>query len=389
MEYSMRKLDKKLLYDKVISNVESDVKSSTIGGASVLVMQNGEVLLDERRGYANVETKRPIFRDSLFRLASMTKPISAVAALIAEEKGYFSLKDPISRYFPEFLDMKVGRLEEGRVVPDHKPRLEPKLIDFLNHTSGFMSNSPLFIPQHQAIPKSEFSDNERIVSYALKNTCLTFDPCEATGYGAYLPFDLIAVLIQRRSGKSFSDFVKENILDPLGIKDITYHPTSEQWGRLVTMCERKNDTEMVNVELGEHTFESFPLSYTCAGAGLIGSIGDYAVFAEMLRRGGEYGGVRILSEQSVNRLRSVCVDPRIIGKGATTSWGISVRVILDGYPFLTPGSYGWSGAYGTHFFIDPENEITAIYMKNTRWYDSHGGGVTGRHFESDVFLSLT
>ena len=78
----------------------------------------------------------------------------------------------------------------------------------------------------------------------------------------------------------------------------------------------------------------------------------------------------------------------LIGENGTTTWGLSVRVILEGYPFLTPGSYGWSGAYGTHFFIDPENEITAIYMKNTRWFDSRGAGNTGRHFEADVTASL-
>ena len=384
----MKKIDKKLLYDKVIGRIEKDLDTFEIGGASAMVIQDGEVLLDECRGYSDVEKKTPLGSDAMFRLASMTKPVSAVAALIAEERGYFSLEDPISRYFPEYMNMWVGRLEGNKVVPDHKPRLEPRLKDFLNHTSGFMCSSPLFLSQHEAIPKEEFSSISRVIRYALKNTCLTFDPCETTGYGAYFPFDLIAYLIEDRSGMSFSSFVDKNIFAPLGIRDLTYHPTDEQWGRLVTMCDRKSSLEMVNVPMGRHTFEDNPLSYTCAGAGLVGSIKDYATFAEMLRCGGAYKGARIISEGSAKKLRTVCVDPKIIGENATTSWGLSVRVILEGYPFLTPDSYGWSGAYGTHFFIDPSNEITAIYMKNTRWHDSHGAGITGRHFEADVAASF-
>lgn len=384
----MRKLDRTLLYNKVITSIESDIEKCAIGGAAVMVMQNGEVLLDEQRGYFDVEKKIPLSRNSLFRLASMTKPVTAIAALIAEERGYFSLEDSVTRYFPEYKDMWVGRLEGERVVPDHKPRRIPRLMDFLNHTSGFMCCSPLFLSQHEAIPKEEFSSIERVVKYALKNTCLTFDPCEATGYGAYFPFDLIALLIEERSGQSFSDFVTKNIFRPLGINDLTYYPTDEQWERLIRMCERKSESEMVNVELGKHTFEDNPLTYTCAGAGLVGSVPDYAVFAEMIRRGGEYNGKRIITKKSAEKFHAATVDPKIIGENATNSWGLSVRVILEGYPFLTPGSYGWSGAYGTHFFIDPENEITAIYMKNTRWYDSHGAGNTGRRFESDVTSSL-
>ena len=384
----MKKLDKTLLYEKIIGNIEKDLSLSKIGGASVLVLQDGETLLDERRGYSDIETKKTLSEDSLFRLASMTKPISATAAFIAEEMGYFSLEDKVSKYFPEFSDIYVGRLEEGRAVPDHKPRFEPTLADLLSHTSGFMSNSPIYEIQLDSIPKSEFESNRKIVNYALKNTLLTFDPCEQTGYGAYIPYDLLAVLIEDKSGMKFADFVNNYILYPLNLKDITYFPTENQWNRLVTMCDRVSPSEMKNVDMGRHTFEDFPLSYTSAGAGLVGTAKDYAIFCEMLRLGGEYGGVRIISEESAKRLSAVRVPPKMIGENATTSWGLSVMVRLSGYPFLTPDSYGWSGAYGTHFFIDPRNKITAVYMKNTRWYDSHGAGMTGRHFEADVTASL-
>ena len=384
----MKKLDKALLYEKVIGNIEKDLSERKIGGAAVVVAQNGEIALEKYLGYSDVEKKLPLREDSIFRLASMTKPITAVATLIAEERGYFSLEDPIADHFPEAANMLVGRLEGDKVVPDHKPRKTARLRDLLTHTSGIMCSTPMFLPQYYGIPEEAFVNNGKMVDYVLKNTCLTLDPCEATGYGAYNPFDMLAVLIQRKSGKSFCDFITENILSPLGLSDITFHPSERQWERMVAMCERTDEGELVNVEMGRHTFENFPLTYTCAGAGLVGTARDYLVFAEMLRRGGAYEGTRIITEDSARRLRTSSVPPSVIGKNATTNWGLSVRVIMDGYPFLVPDTYGWSGAYGTHFFIDPRNEITAIYMKNTRWYDSHGAGNTGRQFEAAVTGSL-
>ena len=384
----MRKLDKDLLYKNVIGRREADIADKTVGGASVLVAQNGEVLLEECRGYSNVETKAPLFKTNMFRLASMTKPVSAVATLVAEEMGYFSLSDSVADYFPEFLEMYVGRLEEGIVVADKKPEKLPILRDFLTHTSGFMCVSPLFLSQNEQIPRAAYESLETMVNYCLKNTFLTFEPRQATGYGAYLPFDLIAYLIEKKSGMKYADFVNKYVLYPLGIKDLTYNPDDEQWSRFVTMCERNSPTEMVNVEMGRHTFEDFPLTYTCAGAGLSGNARAYFRFAEMLRRGGSLDGVRIISEESVKKLHTVFIGEELIGKNATTGWGLSVQIRRKGYPHLTEGSYGWSGAYGTHFFIDPENEIVAIYLKNTRWYDSHGAGNTGRHFEADVVSSM-
>ena len=384
----MRKLDKEKLNRNLLARIERDIADKVIGGASVLVAQSGEILLEQCRGYSDVEKKVPLFKDNIFRLASMTKPITAVAALVAEERGYFSLTDPVSKHFPEFLEMKVGRLEGGKVLPDHPIRKEPILRDFLTHTSGFMCVSELFLPQNEAIPPSAYKSLGTMVEHCLKNTCLTFDPCEKTGYGAYLPFDILAYLIEKKSGVKYADFINESVLYPLKIKDITYHPTDEQWRRFVKMCERNSPLEMVNVDLGKHIFEDFPLTYTCAGSGLCGNAREYFKFAEMLRRGGEYEGVRIISEDSARKLHTPYIGEELIGKNAVTAWGLSVQIRCNGYPDLTAGSYGWSGAYGTHFFIDPENEIVAIYLKNTRWFDSHGAGMTGKHFEADVAASF-
>ncbi len=384
----MRKLDKSRLCENVLTNIEKDIEKSNIAGAAVLVAQDGNILLCEARGHADIEKRTPLKTNSVFRIASMTKPITAAAALISVERGYFKLTDRISTHFPEFSYMQVGGLKDGRVIPIGRAKKFPTLSDLLSHTSGFMCSSPLYNKQYEEIPKSEFESGRRMVDYCLRNTYLTFEPCEAVGYGPHLPFDMLAVLIENKSGMSYSEFLKENIFSPLEMCDTGYALNEEQWGRAVTMCDRGKNTPLHNVDLGSHSFEDYPESYTSAGAGLFSTLNDYFKFAETLRCAGEYNGKRVISEENIRKMSTNIVNKSLIGNNSTTTYGLSVRVILKGYPFLAEGSYGWSGAYGTHFFVDPENKITAIYMKNTYRYDSLGAGKTGREFEKAVTNSL-
>lgn len=383
----MRELDKQLLRKNVSRQTEKDLELCNISGASVIVAQHGVILHKECVGYKNPITKEPLEFNAMFRLASMTKPVTAVAALMGVERGWFSLDDKITDYFPEFGDMYVGRIEDGDVVPDHKPKNELLLYQFLSHNCGFMGAGPLYEIEESKMPFEAYKDNKTAVEYCIKNTCLTYEPKLEQGYCGTTAFDVIALLIEKNSGMKYADFIKKNIFDPLGIKDITYHPTEDQWSRLIAMTDKMCAKGHSVVDMGRHTFENFPLEYTSAGAGLVGSIEDYFVFAEMLRCGGEYRGVRIIKEDVLASIRKVFVPVEILGEGATYTWGLGVRISTDDKN-LPPGCFGWSGAYGTHFWVDPENDITAVYMKNSRWHDSHGCGETGREFEKAVMDSL-
>ncbi len=383
----MKKIDKELLRKNVLSGIEKDLDWCTISGASVIVAQHGEILLNEQLGYKDPITKEPLVPNTIFRLASMTKPVTAVAALIGVERGWFSLDDKITDYFPEIGEMYVGRMENGVVVPDHKPKNELLLSQFLSNDSGFMGASDLYTPEINKMPLEAYKDNKTVVDYCIKNTCLTYEPKEEQGYCCYMAYDVVALLIEKFSGMKYADFITENIFKPLGITDITYHPTDEQWERMITMTDKMGARGHAIVEMGRHTFENFPLEYTCAGAGLVSSIEDYFVFAEMLRRGGEYNGVRILSPESVKLIGKVHVPEKVMGDAFPFAWGLGVRVATKDKN-LPRGAFGWSGAYGTHFWIDPENDITALYMKNSRWHDSHGGGETAVRFEKAVMESL-
>ena len=381
----MKALNEKRLRELVLGRVEEDILQCNTANAAVIVAQGGRVLLDERRGYKNYDTGEMLSGGETFRLASMTKPVAGVAFMKAVEMGYFAPDDLLSDHIPEVGKMQVGRLEDGKVIPCGAPRNAIKMYHLLSHQSGFMASSPIETAQYATYPKEAHESIETMVNYTLKNTCLTFEPASTVGYATSLPFDAMALIIERKSGLSYGEFINKYIFTPLGIKDITFHPTENQWNRCVAMHDRAVGPGLVTVNMGRNIFERHPLTYEAAGAGLMGSAEDYFVFAEMLRCRGKYRDAEIVSEKTFSLIEKPYVTKKIM-EGAYL-WGLGVRVAA-GDPYLPDGAFGWSGAYGTHFWVDPVNGITAVYMRNMRWHDSHGCGSIGREFERLVMSSF-
>ena len=381
----MKMLNEEKLRDLVLTRLDHDIKRCHTASAAITVAQNGKVLLDERRGYKNFDTGEMLSGGETYRLASMTKPVTGIACLKAVELGYFGLDDLLSDYIPEVKNMKVGVLEGGKVVPSHPPKNGIKIYHLLSHQSGFMASSPLESAQYSLYSPEVHKSIESIVDFTVKNTSLTFEPSEAVGYATSLPFDAVALIIERKSGLTYGEFLDKHIFSPLGIKDITFHPTEDQWNRCVAMHDYTVGPGLATVNLGRNIFERHPLTYEAAGAGLMGSCEDYFIFAEMLRGRGCYRGERILSEDTF-----ACFDKPYVTKEIMQGyalWGLGVRV-MAGDDILPDGAFGWSGAYGTHFWVDPTNGITAVYMRNMRWYDTHGCGSIGRAFEKNVMAAL-
>lgn len=381
----MRKLNEKKLHELVLNGLDCDIRECKTAGSAIIVAQSGKVLLDVRRGYKNYDTGEMLSGGEMFRLASMTKPVAGVAFLKAVELGYFAPDDLLSDYFPEVKEMKLAKLEDGKVIPTEAPKNPIKMYHLLSHQSGFMSTNPIETVQYATYPFEAHTSIETIVNYTLKNTCLTFDPSTAVGYATSIPFDAMALIIERKSDLRYGEFLDKYIFSPLGIKDITFRPTEEQWERCVMMHDRALGPGLVTVNMGRNIFERHPLTYEAAGAGLMGSIEDYFIFAEMLRGRGEYRGVRIVKDDTFSLLNTPHVTKDIMQSNAL--WGLGVRV-MAGDDVLPDGAFGWSGAYGTHFWVDPTNDITAVYMRNMRWYDTHGCGSMGRRFEKNVMEAL-
>lgn len=380
----MKRINKDILKENMKKRIAGDTDSGKVAGAAVCIMQNDMVLYRDFFGCSDAETKKPITESNLFRMASMTKPVTAVCILILEERGLLKISDPISKYLPGFKNMFVGRMDNGKVCMTEKAEKEITIEMILSHKSGIGTGETGIAQLAKMTEQDKYSLETAVRFY--EDTFLAFQPGQAEGYSGVAGFDVLARIAEIRSGMPFAEFAKENIFIPLKMNDTTFTPSEEQWGRMVKMSDF-SDGKAVNAPMPQCVFNDFPATYACGGAGLVSSLDDYVKFAQMLLHGGIYDGVRVFSEESVQKMRTP--NPPLDLSQINEVWGLGVRVNKDKfYKRLPEGTFGWSGAYGTHFFVDAENKITAVYMKNS-WFDGGSGAVTAANFEEDVYSALS
>ncbi|MBR6556895.1 MAG: serine hydrolase [Clostridia bacterium] len=378
----MKKLDQKLLNRHLEETLSANFAEGNVGGASLYVSQAGECLYHKHFGLTGVTDGNPIDDRTIYRMASMTKPVSAVAAMILVDRGLLRLDDFVDSYLPEYAEMNVARLEgeDVRIVGTAKNRL--RILHLLTHSSG-IGSGPLGTVQNQHLPQDAVDTLDDSVAY-FANAPLAFDPYSAQAYSDFAAFDVLTKIIELVSGEDYETFLKKNLFLPLGMKDTGFIPSEDQWNRMIGMHDREDGKSICRTMPKGCIFTRFPCTHFLGGAGLFSTLPDYIRFAEMLQNGGALDGNRILSQEAVHAIGSQQV-PDSIMRGYER-WGLAVRVIV-GENWLPRGSFGWSGAYGTHFWIDPENRISAIYLRNSL-YDSRGCGSIGFAFEKDVCASL-
>ena len=378
----MKKLNKEKLNKLLTERLAGNIKEAKTAGAEIIVMQSGEELCHITMGYKNAIKGEMLTPGCMYRLASMTKPVTAVAVLIGVQNGWFSLDDYVKDYLPEFSDMEVAVLKDEKIVIDHKAKSDLKIWQMLSHCSGILAETELGNMILERGDKSIYTSIDTMLEFTSRQP-LAFDPEEYTAYTAFASFDALAKIIENKSGVKYSEFIQKNIFEPLGIKNITFHPTDEQWEKFVTLHDRSDSKTLVTVDSGKHIYEGNELTYECAGGGLAGTAEDYAKFAQMLCNGGSFNGVQIVSKELIEEMKKPRVPDFTPGREPNDSWGFGVRVKVH-EDWLPEGIFGWSGAYGTHFWVDQENEIVAVYLRNMRWYDSQGPGKLGAEFEKDV-----
>lgn len=379
----MKKLNVEKLHTLVDARVQADIESGKVGGAALCVVQDSEVLLHKTYGYHNVGTKQPLAPDAIFRLASMTKPITAVAALIACEQGLLSIDDPLYKYIPEYEHMQIGHMENGVPVYDKDAQTPITIKHLLSHTSGL---GTLEIGDHAwaTMPEDKAMTPKGVMEW-YADKMLAFEPYTAQWYSPVVAFVAVSRVVEIVSGMPFDAFLQKYLLGPLGMHDTAFAPTAEQQARMIAMHGYEEGRgAYVIPKSTERVFEDIPVSQFCGGAGLISTLDDYVKFAEMLTHGGSLGGVRILSPESVAQMSACQVTESIMPP--PVQWGLGVRVITGEYQ-MPLGCFGWSGAYGTHYWSDPANKITAVYMKNSG-YDGGSGALTAFLFEQDVYAAL-
>jgi CubicO group peptidase (beta-lactamase class C family) len=349
--------------------VQRHIDAGDITGAVVLVARKGQIAYLEAQGAMDLESKKPMTRDSMFRMASMTKPVIGTSIMMMLEEGKLQLGDPVSKYIPEFKDMKVAVLIEAGHGPGNPPKFysmpaeRPITIkDLLTHTSG-LSSGPM---GQSEVAKIRRQPTETLADYIprLATTPLEFQPGTHWMYSPSDGFDVLARIVEVTSGMPLNRFLKQRIFDPLDMPDTSHYPSDAQMSRLVTAYQ-KTATGLVK---NENSLSMSSKVYFAGGGGLVSTIDDYSHFAQMLANGGELNGRRLLSPRTVKLMSSVHIPYTLPGRTLGEGFGLSVRVMQDaivGNHRVSDGSFGWSGAYGTHFWVDPKEDIVAVMMIQT------------------------
>lgn len=378
----MKRLDTARLAHNVAQTAEYDLAHNKAFGSAYWVMQDGEVVYNCCFGCTSAHSTDPVTENTLFRLASMTKPITAFAALILIDRGILRLSDPVADYLPEFADVPITEMsEDGTLTTIGMPQNAPTILHLLTHTSGIGSDG-------SKIAHMTAADKRTVVDTVAfhRRMGLDFDPGTAQRYSGSGAFDVLVNIIETVTQKDYLAFLQEEIFTPCGMADTTFIPTDEQWERMIAMhrvTDGKNEDAPMHAGC---VMSDYPCTHYLGGSGLASTLRDYAAFATMLLNRGQTAAGRLVSEDTFALFCTPAVSEEIMP--IHERWGLGVRVITkEYYEDLPVGSFGWSGAYGTHFWVDPINKITAVYLRNSL-VDGGSGSESARNFERAVRRSF-
>lgn len=350
--------------------MQRHITERNVAGAVTLVMRRGKLAHFEAHGLADIESNKAMSKDALFRIWSMSKPVTGVAILMLMEEGKVRLNDPVSRYIPELKGMKVAVLPEGTpATPQEKvdfttieSKREITIQDLLTHVSGLGSGRASSSEINKLTNMKRIGKTLADVIPLWGKTPLDFQPGSRYTYSPLAAFDTLGRVVEIASGMPFDRFLKERIFDPLGMKETFFVPNSDaQRARIPTVYQRADGTLKATKAINE----LFETTYFSGGGGLMSTTEDYAKFGAMLVSGGQWNGKRLLSPKTVELMASAFVPDTTPGRDAGRSYGLSVQVVTDpvraGFR-VGQGAFGWDGAYGTHFWVDPKEKVVGVMM---------------------------
>jgi len=374
----MKVLDKNRLKENIESSVLSDIENGSVGGVAVAVTQNGDTVF--QGCFGDEKTGISVSERTLFRLASMTKPITATAILLLVDRGILKLDTPITDILPGFKKMHIGCMRQDVAECVAPAKMSITVRHLLTHSSG-LGSGPVGDYICAKLPPGERKSLKQVVEYYEKNP-LDFEPGASQFYSPIHGFDVLARMIEVVSETSYDEFLNKELFEPLGMVDTTFAPTQKQWEQMIPLHSYENGVGIVVSTPHNTVFGGIPTTCFSGGAGLASTLQDYKKFADMLLNCGSIGTRQLISENLIREMATPQLPPTIMS--GQEVWGLGVRVITEETDTNLPrGSFGWSGAYGTHFWVDPTNRITAIYLKNSL-HDGGAGAATARRFEWDV-----
>jgi len=382
----MKQLNQQILDQKLNERFQKDAANGIISGCAAIICQNGSIACEKYFGTTAPEGKQPVTEKTIFRLASMTKPITAVAVMILLARGKLKLNDPVEKYLPAYGSLRLAALDEHNHLTDAGEVSEKvTILHLLTHTSG-IGSAEVGERQHALMTAEDNRTLENAVNY-FAGQGLAFEPFTAQAYSGLAAFDVLARIVEVITGEDYQAFLQREIFTPCEMKDTTFLPSAEQTGRMIVMHNREASKSVIGETFENCNFCAVPNTHYLGGAGLVSTPRDYMNFAQMLLNRGRFGSRQIIPGELVDLMATAHVPAEIMP--GNERWGLGVRVITqEAYRILPVGTFGWSGAFGTHFWVDPVNQVTAVYMKNSL-YDGGSGAVTAYHFEEDVFACFT
>lgn len=378
--------------------LEQTVERKQVAGAVALLARDGKLAYFRAKGFQDVEAGKEMTTDTLFRIASMSKPVTSVAVMILVDDGRLRVTDPVSRYLPEFKNPKVllpGSGGDSKLVPASR---EITIHDLLTHTSGltyrFMAQNPFDQLYHKADicdgltrPPFTLAENVR----RLASLPLLHQPGSAFQYS--LSTDVLGRLVEVISGRDLESFMRSRIFEPLGMNDTYFDLPGDKTSRLAVVYEpgpdkriRRVGEEPVHASVGPFGPGDLVYCVTCpyrgqrgycsGGAGLTSSAADYARFLQMLLNGGQWNGTRILKPETVREMTGNQIGD-LPFMSPTDRFGYGFAIVGDAGKdqVAAAGSYMWGGFYNTGFWVDPKNKLVGVFM--TQIYPSDQPGLFG------------
>jgi CubicO group peptidase (beta-lactamase class C family) len=342
---------------EVRKRMQAFVDNKQVAGLVYVVGNSTDVAACEAIGLQDIGANKPMEKDSLFRIASMTKPLTAVGIMILQEEGKLSVDDPVEKHLPEFKgQMLVAEKSADRIVLT-RPKRPITIRDLLTHTSGVAN-----FPEGLSDIYSKRNHTLAEMTLAISQLPLQFEPGSKWSY-CNPGIDTLGRIIEVESGRSYADFMAERIFKPLGMKDTTFYPTSEQLERSATLYGVK-DGELVDAgfQLLGH---SEPAKHPIPAGGLYSTGADLAKAYQTMLRGGKLGEARIISEDSVKQMTALQTGD--IECGFTPGMGFGFGWAYTKQPqgvhaMMSKGTYGHGGAFGTQGWIDPEKDIFLVLL---------------------------
>ncbi len=358
---------------------QSYLDRGKVAGIAALIARQGGIAHLSCQGRADLESGAGMSPETIFRIYSMSKPITSLGLMMLFEEGAVRLDESVSRYIPAFGAMRVWESGSNLRVGTRPPAREVRVHDLLTHTSGltygFMNQHPV----DRLYRRAHINDRD----VTLEETCarlesipLLFDPGTAWNYS--VATDICGRLIEVLAGEGLDAFLRRRIFEPLGMDDTGFHVPEESLPRLSANYEKDPGTGGLRLSdpAGSQSMFARPPAFLSGGGGLVSTIGDYARFCQMLLNGGAYGGAGLVSPKTLDLMtcnhlpgdrmlsemnRAAFSENRLEGTG----FGLGFSILLDqaaAFSPVTPGSYSWGGAASTYFWIDPAEEMFGILM---------------------------